>query len=224
MSLPRLALAALSALVWSLPPIPVHAQSVTATTAADPPPSELAEPVAATLGPGCVSVKSGDVPLELWWVKAVGLAKAPAGAAPAWADVADGTLVGVVRVDAAWTDIRGYKVKPGVYTLRFALQPQNGDHLGVSPNREFLLLSPAAADTTPDAVGYKGAVDLSKQTVHRAHPSALSIDPPVTTMAPLAVTTDLGLEGVVFSVPAGSAGQPSGALTFGLILHGVIQN
>ena len=46
-------------------------------------------------------------PLELWWVKAVPLEKAPSGK-PSWADVADGTLVGVIRVGAAWSDIRGY--------------------------------------------------------------------------------------------------------------------
>ena len=55
-------------------------------------------------------------------------------------------------------------MKPGVYTLRFALQPQNGNHLGVSSNREFLLVCPSALDTTPDPLGYKGTVDLAKQT------------------------------------------------------------
>ena len=88
-------------------------------------------------------------PLELWWVKAVSLEKAPASGKPSWADVADGTLVGVIRVGAAWSDIRGYGMKAGVYTLRFALQPQNGDHLGVSPNREFLLVCPSALDMMP---------------------------------------------------------------------------
>jgi hypothetical protein len=139
--------------------------------------------------------------------------------------VADGTLVGAIRVAASWTDIRGYGVKAGVYTLRFALQPQNGDHLGVSPNREFLLVCPAASDSTPDPIGYKAVVDLSKQTVRRSHPSALSLDPPAATATPLsAVATELGLSGIVFSVPASAGGQPAGALTFGLILKGSIQN
>jgi hypothetical protein len=206
-----------SALLVSAPSI---AQSLTPAKGADAPPSELNAAIAGTLGPGSVTVKSGEVQLDLWWVKAIALAKPPE-AAPAWADVGDGTLVGAIRVGAPWSDIRGYVVRPGVYTLRYARQPANGDHLGVSPNREFLLLSPAAADTTPDPVGYKGAVDLSKQTVRRAHPSALSIDPTATTAAPLSpVKTDLGLEGLVFAVPT-SAGPP---LTFGLILSGVIQN
>ena len=69
-----------------------------------------------------------------------------------------------------WSDIRGYTVRPGVYTLRFALQPQNGDHMGISPNREFLLPAPAADDLTLDPVGYDGAVALARKTSRRAHP------------------------------------------------------
>jgi len=215
----RLAPLALAVLVYALVAT-ADAQSLVAAKGSDAPPPELNPAIAAVFAPGSATVKSGDVQLDLWWVKAIALAKPPE-AAPAWGDVGDGTLVGAIRVSAPWSDIRGYVVRPGVYTLRYARQPANGDHLGVSPNREFLLMSPAAVDTTPDPVGYKGAVDLSKQTVRRAHPSALSLDPPAATAAPLSpVKTDLDLEGVVFSVPT-SAGP---SLTFGLILRGVIQN
>ena len=216
----RLAPPALAVFVYALVVATADAQSLVAAKGSDAAPAELTAAIAAALAPGSVTVKSGDVQLDLWWVKAIALTKAPEGA-PAWGDVGDGTLVGAIRVGAQWSDVRGYVVRPGVYTLRYARQPANGDHLGVSPNREFLLMSPAAVDTTPDPVGYKGAVDLSKQTVRRAHPSALSLDPPAANAAPLSpVKTDLDLEGVVFSVPT-SAGP---SLTFGLILRGVIQN
>lgn len=199
-------------------------QALSATPGSTPLPSELAGPVAALLAPASLTVSGAAAPLELWWVKAVSLEKPPTGK-PSWADVADGTLVGVIRVGAAWSDIRGYGMKPGVYTLRFALQPQNGDHVGVSPNREFLLVCPSALDTTPDPLGYKGTVDLAKQTIRRSHPSALSLDPPTVAAAPLSpVTNDLGLSGLVFSVPAAAPGQTAGALAFGLILKGSIQN
>ena len=216
----RLAPPALAVFVYALVVATADGQSLVAAKGSDAAPPELTAAITAALAPGSVSVKSGDVQLDLWWVKAIALTKAPEGA-PAWGDVGDGTLVGAIRVSAPWSDIRGYVVRPGVYTLRYARQPANGDHLGVSPNREFVLMSPAAADTTPDPVGYKGAVDLSKQTVRRAHPSALSLDPAAANAAPLSpVKTDLDLEGVVFSVPT-SAGP---SLTFGLILRGVIQN
>ena len=216
----RLAPPALAVFVYALVVATADGQSLVAAKGSDAAPPELTAAMSAALAPGSVTVKSGDAQLDLWWVKAIALTKAPEGA-PAWGDVGDGTLVGAIRVGAQWSDVRGYVVRPGVYTLRYARQPANGDHLGVSPNREFLLMSPAAVDTTPDPVGYKGAVDLSKQTVRRAHPSALSLDPPAANAAPLSpVKTDLDLEGVVFSVPT-SAGP---SLTFGLILRGVIQN
>jgi hypothetical protein len=203
----------------------LHArQALVASAGSQPPPGELAPPVAALLAEGSASVKADEVPLVFWWVQAVPLEQAPSSTVT-WRDVADGAVVGVVRVGAAWRDIRGFVVKPGVYTLRYALQPANGDHLGISPYREFLLLCPAELDTTPDPVGYKGAVDLSKRTVHRAHPSALSLVPPSTANAPLStVTGDLGLQGVVFSVPVSFGGKAAGTLTFGLILSGTIES
>lgn len=198
-------------------------QAISATPGSTPLPSELAGPIAALLAPASLTVSGVAAPLELWWVKAVPLEKAPSGK-PSWADVADGTLVGVIRVGAAWSDIRGYGMKPGVYTLRFALQPQNGDHLGVSPNREFLLLAPSTVDTSAGVTGAKAAIDLSKKAVNRAHPSALSLDPPVATRPALSpVSNDIGLDGIVFTVPCSFQDMPVAEISFGLILRGTIQ-
>ncbi len=204
--------------------IPLAAQTPVATRGSEAPPAELAAAVSAALASGSLSATGGEVPLEIWLVKSVPLAHAPAPAGPMWRDVADGALVGAIAVGAEWTDIRGFVVKPGVYTLRYALQPANGDHMGVSPFREFLLVCPADLDTTADPLGDDGAVTLAKRTVHRAHPSALSLDPPSTTKPPLtAVSDDLGLEGVVLAVPTTFDGKDTGTITFGLILHGTIE-
>jgi hypothetical protein len=202
----------------------LFAQGPVAERAGSPPPAELAPAVSSLLAEGSVRVTTGDVPLEFWWARAVPLEHAPS-ASPTWRDVADGAVVGAVKVGADWNDIRGYGVKAGVYTLRFALQPANGDHMGISPFREFLLMSPAADDTTAEPAGYKGTVALSKKTVHRAHPSALSLDPPVTTKPVLSpVHDDLGLDGVVFAVPTAFQGRDTGTITFGLIVHGSIDS
>jgi hypothetical protein len=42
----------------------------------------------------------------------------------------------------AAADFRGQQVPVGFYTLRYALIPDDGNHLGVSPNPDFLLLIP----------------------------------------------------------------------------------
>ena len=195
-------------------------QPPTITTAVVSLPAELASPVAAALSTDVVTVTTGTAKLEFWWVKSVAL-RGGASGAPSWSDVPDGSLVGALRLAANWTDIRGFTVRPGVYTLRFALQPQNGDHVGISPNREFLLPAPAADDVTADPVGYDGAVALAKKSSRRAHPASISIDPPSSTAQPLtAGTNDLGHQAVIVSVPT-SAGTP---LTFGVVVQGTIEH
>jgi hypothetical protein len=197
-----------------------RAQDLSVAAATDtPPPSELAAAVSALLASNAVPVTRGENTLEFWWVK--DLPRKADGSGDAWSSVPDGALVGAVRLANAMTDIRGLAVKPGVYTLRFALQPQDGDHTGVSPYREFLLLAPAGADVSPDPLGYKGAVALSKKTTGRSHPSTLSLDPPSATAEPgTVVTNEAGHKAVVFRVPA-SGGR---SITFGLILVGTIEH
>jgi hypothetical protein len=65
-----------------------------------------------------------------------------------------GELVGVIRVGnkGEYTDFRGQPVKPGVYTLRYGQQPQDGNHIGTSELADFLVAIPVALDTDPKPV------------------------------------------------------------------------
>ena len=197
----------------------IGGQAPTITTAPVAVPAEVAAAVAELLAPTVTTVTTGTTKIELWWVKS--LPTRQGTQAPAWGDVADGTVVGAMRLGSAWNDIRGYTIRPGVYTLRFALQPQNGDHMGISPNREFLLPAPAADDTTAAPAGYDGAVALAKKASRRAHPASISIDPPSSSGSPASATTnDLGHQVAIVSIPT-SAGAP---LTFGLVVEGTIEH
>jgi hypothetical protein len=181
-------------------------------------PSEIAAPIGALLSDDGVRVTSGGVTLDFWWVKTLPM-KAGSGA-PSWADVEEGTLVGAVRVSANYRDIRGRVIKPAVYSLRYGIQPANGDHLGVSPFREFLLLSPAAVDKDPAPQGHEGTVELSKQAIGGSHPGVWSIDPPVASEAPLQLhKTELGHEAIVMQVPVSGGAT----LKFGVVLIGKIE-
>ena len=192
-------------------------QSITVTTAAVSIPPELAPPVTAALSTDVVTVTTGTTKLEFWWVKSLPLREGATGA-PSWADVPDGSLVGALRLGADWSDIRGYTVRPGVYTLRFALQPQNGDHMGISPNREFLLPSPAADDLTPDPSATTAPSPSPRKTSRRAHPASISIDPPTSPGRPLsAATNDARPPRRHRQCPY--VGRP---LTFGLVVDGTI--
>lgn len=174
------------------------------------PPAELSAGVASQLAPAA-KVVAGDATLDIWLVQKL----ETSGDGANWSGVESGTLVGAMRVTGAFKEIRGKAVKPGVYTLRYGQQPQNGDHLGISPFREFVLISPAAADTVPKVLGFDGVVALSKEVIGTAHPASLSLDPP--DGAPGAVLSayknESGHDGVVLQI---------GSLKFGLIVTGLI--
>ena len=185
------------------------------TKHSDSVPAEIASGVSALLSQAGVRVSVNANTLTFWWVKELGIKSAAAG----WADLAEGSLVGAVKIEKDFRDIRGRVIKPGTYTLRYGIQPANGDHLGVSPFREFLLLSPAAADTDPAPRGHKGTVEISKETIGGSHPAVWSIDPPVASEATLSVhTTELGHKAIVMEVPV-----QGGVMRFGLVLVGKIE-
>lgn len=193
---------------------PAFAQ-LTAAPSASPPPESIAPPLRAQLAPSGHKVAVGTASIELWWASTL------AAGANGWTEVREGTLVGAMRVTGPFREIRGKTVSPGDYTLRFALQPQNGDHLGASPYREYLLISPAAADTDPKPLGFDGVVAIAKQTTGTSHPAALSLDPPLSTGAPHSTySTELDLKGVVFELKTAAGAT----LKFGLILLGVIEH
>jgi len=193
--------------------VPLVANGVTVAKHANAVPDEIAAPVKAALAPGGATATVGDVTIDFWFVKTLD------SKGKEWSAVPEGALVGAMKTSALLKDIRGRTIKPGTYLLRFAMQPQNGDHLGVSPHREFLLATPAAEDTAPATLGHEATVELAAKTVSITHPAILSIDPPAATEAPLSVIqTDAGHTAVVFEVPASG-----GALRFGLILVGRIE-
>jgi hypothetical protein len=208
--------AAAAAVLLVLVPAAARAQ-LTAAAASAPPPEEIAAPIRALLAPAGAKVIAGAGTLEFWWVTTLPVS---GSGPPDWSQVAEGTVVGAVRVSGAFKEIRGKVVKPGVYTLRLGLQPQNGDHLGASANREFLLLSPATVDQDTRPLGFDGTVALSKQTLGASHPAALSVDPAATTAPLSTITNELDHKGVVFEVKTSSGG----ALRFGLILIGIVEH
>ncbi len=222
---PFLAMSIFAALLTLLSFLPQSAAAVQARTQKEPVPPELAAPIAALLAAGGVHVVVGKTGLDFWWVKALPL-KSDAGSAPSWAAVEEGTLVGAVRVAANYPDVRGKNVKPGTYTLRYGIQPSNGDHLGVSPFREFLLLSPASVDADAAPRGHDGTIEMSKEAIGGSHPAVLSIDPPSagatdTTLA--TYTTELGHLSLIVEVPTSRAGAAGGTLRFGIVLVGRVE-
>jgi len=94
----------------------------------------------------------------------------------AYPQLAESTMVGVIHFPQAVADFRGHRVPAGFYTLRYELMPDDGNHLGAAPNRDFLLVIPAAADTDPSATfKFQDLMVMSEQTSGTKHPSPLSL-------------------------------------------------
>ncbi|MBM3726645.1 MAG: hypothetical protein FJW40_14625 [Acidobacteria bacterium] len=90
--------------------------------------------------------------------------------------VPHGVIMGAIRWPANGYDRRGQTIKPGVYTLRYSNFPVNGDHQGAAPQRDFLLMLPAALDkdaqSTPD---FKHVTEMSAKASGTPHPAVLSV-------------------------------------------------
>ena len=145
---------------------------------AGPPPPDVPGPISATLQKDGFKVAGGSGPAvcEIWF-----RSKAPSGPktteeAVSLPTIPQGALLGVLRFPGRGSDRRGQTIKPGVYTLRYSLQPVNGDHQGVAPQRDFLVMIPAADDTNTEAIpNIDDLMKMSRKASGTPHPAILSM-------------------------------------------------
>jgi hypothetical protein len=188
-----------------------------------PAPQELSAPVRETLSPQALRVSSATALICEVWIR-----KAVPGATPApqlgviYPQLQTGTLVGVMRLAADVKDYRRAVVKAGVYTLRYALSPVNGNHQGVAPQRDFLLAIPAATDQDPANVSESAVIEMSKKSTTTNHASVWSLAPGVGAAgAPPAITHDgeNDLWIVQFGAPIATGGAAA-PVRMGLVVIG----
>lgn len=122
---------------------------------------------------------SGAEVCDVWLLKSVALVQSAEGSSDAlYPGFSVGSLLGVLRFPSAGSDFRGQTIKPGYYSLRYALIPQDGNHMGVNPYRDFVLLSPVAADTQVDkTLKLEDLLRLSRQVSGTPHPAVMSLVP-----------------------------------------------
>ena len=113
---------------------------------------------------------------QFWFVKHLETAaKNVSGAL--YPELANAEFVGVVNLPKGMTDFRGQAIPAGVYTLRYQLLPQDGNHMGVAPTPDFLLAIPVASDPNPEqGYLYKKLVALSAKTTGTNHPAVIALD------------------------------------------------
>jgi hypothetical protein len=120
---------------------------------------------------------AGKPYVDLWLRKATPASGKPGGASGTiqFPALAEGTLLGAMRYGSEGQDFRDQTIPPGVYTVRYGLQPQNGAHLGKSPFRDYFLLLPAAKDTSAEALARKPLDERSAEAAGTTHPACLEL-------------------------------------------------
>jgi len=125
-----------------------------------------------------VSVDS-QVSAQFWFRKDAQTAASPSSElGVAFGQLQPGSLMGVVQLVQAWSDYKTNSIQPGIYTMRYGVMPSDGNHMGVSPYRDFLLLIPAAQDTDPNnTYSLAELVTSSLQASGVPHPAVLALFP-----------------------------------------------
>jgi len=150
---------------------------------------------------------------EFWFVRQLKTeTKDTSGAL--YPELTNGEFVGVVDLPQGMTDFRGQAIPPGAYTLRYQLIPQDGNHMGVSPNPDFLLAIPIASDRDPEQhYAYKKLVALSAQSTGSSHPAVIALE---TANEPRSMSRDAQLTVLTIAIPTARGG----AEKLGIVVKG----
>jgi hypothetical protein len=171
-----------AAVLALLPVTTARAEDYSIKEAKAAPPKEVAKPISATLAERSVQLldAKGELLAEVWFPREIAAKATPAQvkAGLTYRELPETVLLGVVRFAKPSTDYRGQKIAPGVYTMRLAFQPMNGDHMGTAPYNEFALLVPADEDKKTDLFkDPKELQELSLKASGSSHPAVYLLFP-----------------------------------------------
>jgi hypothetical protein len=144
-----------------------------------PPADALAPDIAAQLSTTGFKVLRGKRAVaEFWPAKKWTIRPDFAPSASVLYPLTTGSLVGAVRYGGKTTDFRNQDIKAGVYTLRYANQPEDGNHVGTFDTRDFLVMIPAAKDKTPDPIADEDLFAASAGSTESTHPAIMPLVKP----------------------------------------------
>ena len=127
-------------------------------------------------------------------------------------------FVGIAIYAKPAKDYRNQNIRPGAYTLRYALHPADGNHMGVAPSRDFVLMVPAASDPDPAAsFKFEELVAMSKKAAGVNHPAPLDLAAPDSAQNFPSVFDD----GEGHTVLAVKLKSPTGETPLALVVKGV---
>jgi hypothetical protein len=213
---------------WLFPATSLADDTATLSIATAQPPNEVAAPIRDALAEKVLRLSTDDKPFfEFWFRKELPLASEPTGGTLDVDTVAEGTVLGVLRINEARRDFRDEELPTGIYILRLGLQPADGNHQGTAPTRTFALLTPAKQDTELDPMPRKDLLKAAASINAAHHPSNLNlqqVDSADGQFPRLEERNDGKHQVVLLKLPArvGEAGSPT-TLTIALVYAGTGQ-
>lgn len=153
----------------------------------EPVPKEISAALQPLIQDKGVQVLDSNQPLfEIWLRKEVPLKSKPSSPSSALSSIPETTLIGVVAVRSDTVkDYKDNSISKGIYTARFILQPQDGDHLGTADVNTFLILVGADADKeTNSFTKFTPLVKASGKGTASGHPIVLNFRPANKSEAP----------------------------------------
>ena len=205
-----------------------HAADFSVKVADKEPPGQIGESIRKILQPKVVQLLNGDTPVfEFWFGSEVSLKSKPGSADKALGSIHETTLLGAVSVGNGQRDYKDNEIAAGVYTMRFGLQPQDGDHLGSAEYPYFAVLIPAKSDAQLDGITtFKAMTKASGKDTASGHPVVLSLRPASSDSGDLPKLNEPAAEhkSVRVKVPA-KVGEEKTGIVFELVYkgHGHIQ-
>ena len=137
-----------------------------------------------------------------------------------YTDLPESICIGVLSFPQGGKDFRGQSIRPGAYTLRYELLPNDGNHLGAAATRDFLLLTPVIIDSAITKVfKFDELIAMSRKTSKTHHPAVLSMTyPEIETEEDLPTVDEVADEYVVFTF--GLKIKSGGRLPVALVVKG----
>lgn len=152
-----------------------------ALSTAGPPPEELPAEIRQSLAGEGHRISAGDATLaEIWLTKSPALKQGFTPSLRVKYPFEVGALVGVLRVGDGEevADFRDQPLDPGLYTLRYGQQPQDGNHIGTSQQADFLMAIPVGEDKSAGRIESQDELnELSAVAAGSTHPAIFSLQP-----------------------------------------------
>jgi len=159
-------------LLFALGPIVSGAEYNLETLKEGPPTEGLAEPIAAAISPQGIKVLKGTnrTVCSIWLCKEWDVKAGFKPTQEVLYPFTPGQLIGVISFRRRGADFRDQTIPKGLFTLRYAQQPTDGNHEGTSPTRDFLVLTSVEKEKSTKIIDVEELNKMSAESIESEHP------------------------------------------------------